>query len=151
MTEWLKCSVVSVSLRRHGLQHARLPSLAQTHEHRAGDAIQSCHPLSSLSPPAFNISPNRVFSNESVLSIRWPKFGASASVSVLPMNVQDWFPLWWSGWISFSNTTVQSINSSMLRFLMVQLSHPYMTTRKAIPLTRWNFVGKVMPLLFNTV
>ena len=58
----------------------------------------------------------RVFSNESVLCIRWPKYRSSASASVLPMNIQDWFPLGWTGWISmqskglsrvFSNTTVQ--------------------------------------------
>ena len=58
----------------------------------------------------------RVFSDESVLHIRWPNIGVSASVSVLPMNIQDWFPLGWTCWISlqskrlsrvFSNTTVQ--------------------------------------------
>ena len=58
----------------------------------------------------------RVFSNESVLCIRWPKYGTSASTLVLPVNIQDWFPLGWIGWISsqfkvlsrvFTNTTVQ--------------------------------------------
>ena len=58
----------------------------------------------------------RVFSNESALHIRWPNIGVSASTSVLPMNIQDWFPLEWTSWISlqskglsrvFSNTTVQ--------------------------------------------
>ena len=72
-----------------------------------------CHPL--LLPPS--IFPSiRVFSNESVHCIRWPKYWNSASSSVLPMNIQDWFPLRWTGWISlqskglsrvFSNTTVQ--------------------------------------------
>ena len=72
-----------------------------------------CHPLLLLP----SISPSiRVFSNESVLSIRWPNIGVSASTSVLPMNIQDWFPLGLTGWISlqskglsrvFSNTTVQ--------------------------------------------
>ena len=71
-----------------------------------------CCPL--LLPSIF--SSTRVFSNEMVLHIRWPKFGASASASVLPMNIQDRFPLGWTGWISlqskglsrvFSNTTVQ--------------------------------------------
>ena len=83
--------------------------------------------------------------------------GASASASVLPMNIQDWFPLGWTGCISllskglsrvFSNTTVKSISSLALSF-MVQLSHPYMTTGKTIALTRRTFVGKVMSLLFN--
>ena len=73
-----------------------------------------CHPL--LIPPS--IFPSiRVFSNESVICIRWPNIGVSASASVLPMNTQDWSPLGWTGWISlqskglsrvFSNTTVQN-------------------------------------------
>ena len=84
--------------------------------------------------------------------------GASASASVLPMNIQDWFLLGWTGWISlkskglsrvFSNTTVQSINSLISTFFIVQLSHPYRTTGKTIALTRWTFAGKAMSLLFN--
>ena len=72
-----------------------------------------CHPLLLL-PSIF--TSNRVFANESVLCIRWPSTRASASASVLPMNIQDWFSLGWTGWISwqskrlsrvFSNTTVQ--------------------------------------------
>ena len=72
-----------------------------------------CHPL--LLPPSIFPS-NSVFSNESALHIRWPKTGASTSASVLPMNIQDWFPFGLTGWISlqskgisrvFSNTTVQ--------------------------------------------
>ena len=72
-----------------------------------------CHTL--LLPPS--IFPSiRVFPNESVLRIRWPSIRVSASASVLPMNIQDWFPLEWTGWFSlqskglsrvFSNTTVQ--------------------------------------------
>ena len=71
-------------------------------------------PLLLLLPP---IPPSiRVFSNESTLRMRWPKFGVSASASVLPMNTQDWSPLGWTGWISlqskglsrvFANTTLQ--------------------------------------------
>ena len=77
--------------------------------------------------------------------------GVSASISVLPMNIQDWFPLGWTAWISlqskgfstvFSNTTVQKHH-------IVQLSHPYMTTGKTIASTRWIFVSKVMSLLLN--
>ena len=72
-----------------------------------------CHPLRLL-PSVFPSI--RVFPNQSVLHIRWPEFGVSASASVLPMNIQDCFPLGWTGWISsqskglsrvFSNTTVQ--------------------------------------------
>ena len=115
-----------------------------------------CHPL--LLPPS-TFPSIRAFSNESVLCIRWPKIGASASTSVLPMNIQDWFPLGWTGWISMqskgrSRVFSSSTNSkaSILRgsaFFIVQLLHPYMTTRKTIALTRWTFVGKVMSLLFN--
>ena len=72
-----------------------------------------CHPLLLLP----SIFPSiRVFSNESAFLIRWPKYWSFASTLVLPMNIQDWFPLGWTGWISlqsrglsrvFSNTTVQ--------------------------------------------
>ena len=84
--------------------------------------------------------------------------GVSASTSVISMNTQDWSPLGWTGWISlqskglsrvFSNTTVQSINSSGLSFLhspTLTFIHDHW---KIIALTRWTFVGKVMSLLFN--
>ena len=83
--------------------------------------------------------------------------GVSASASVLPMNIQDRFPLGLTGWISlqskglsrvFSNTTVQK-HQFFRAFFMVQLSHSYMTTEKTIALTRWTFVDKIMSLLFN--
>ena len=81
--------------------------------------------------------------------------GVSASPSILPMNIQDWFPLGWTGWISLlfkGLSRVYSSKASVLQcsdFLMVQLSHPYITTGKTKTLTRWTFVGKVMSLLFN--
>ena len=85
--------------------------------------------------------------------------GASASTSVLPMNIQDWFSLGWTGLLSvqskglsrvFSNATVQKISILQCSaFFIVQLSHPYMTTGKTIALTRWTFVSKVLSLLFN--
>ena len=85
--------------------------------------------------------------------------GVSTSASVLPMNIQDWFPLGKTGWISlqskglsrvFSNTTVQKHQFFGTQlFFIVQLSHLYMTTGKTIALTRRTFVGKVMSLLFN--
>ena len=113
-----------------------------------------CHPL--LLPPS--IFPSiRVFSNELALSIRWPKFGASASV--LSMSLQDWFPLRLTGLISlqsrglwrvFSNTTVKKHEFFGIQLsLLGHLSHPYMTTGKSIALTRQNFVGKIMSLLYN--
>ena len=114
-----------------------------------------CRPL--LLPPVF---PNiRIFSNELVLCIRWPKYWSSASASVLPMNIQNLFPLGLTGLISsqskglsrvFSNTTVQKHQFFFhSAFFMVQVSHPYMNTGKTIALTWWTFVRKVMSLLFN--
>ena len=85
--------------------------------------------------------------------------GVSASASVLPMNIQDWFPLGLIGWISLQSRDSQesslipqfkSIDSSAFSFI-VQLSHPYMTTGKIIALTRWTFVSKITSLLFNTL
>ena len=82
----------------------------------------------------------------------------SASASVLPMNIQDWFPLGWTGWISlqskglsrvFFNTSSKASTLRRSAFFIVQLSHPYMTTGKTIALTRRTFYGKVMSLLFN--
>ena len=83
---------------------------------------------------------------------------ASSSASTLPMNIQDWFPLGLTCWISLQSGTLKNLlqhhssKASILQcsnFLMVQLSHPYMTTGKIIAFTRWTFVGKVMSLLFN--
>ena len=93
--------------------HHQLSELTQTHVHQVGNAVQPSHPLSSPCP-AFSLS--QVFSKESVLRIMWPKYW-SFSFSICPsMNIQDWFPLGWTGWISlqsnrlsrvFSNITVQ--------------------------------------------
>ena len=79
---------------------------------------------------------------------------ASASASVLSMNIQDWFPLWLTGWISLQSKGLTRVFSKAsilqhLAFFIVKLSHPYMTTGKTIALTRWTCVSKVMSLLFN--
>ena len=96
--------------------HHQLPEFTETHVHWVGDAIQPSYPLSSPSPPAFNLSQHQGLSSESALHIRWPKYW-SCSFSISPaVNIQDWSPLGWTGWISlqskrlsrvFSNTTVQ--------------------------------------------
>ena len=96
----------------------------------------------------------RVFSNESVFHIIWQSTGALASASVFPMNIQDWFPLWWTGWISlqsrelsriFSNTTVQKHQFFGAQLSLWSNSHIHnMTTGKSIDLTRQTFDGKVM-------
>ena len=84
--------------------------------------------------------------------------GASSSASVLSMNIQDWFPLGWTGWISSHFKGLSRVfqhhssNASILRcsaFFTIQLLHPYMTTGKTKALTRWTFVSKVMSMLFN--
>ena len=97
--------------------HHQPPEFTQTHVQWVGDAIQPSHPLSSPSPPAFNLSQHQglfqwVSSWHQVAKV----IGVSASTSVLPVNTQDWSPLEWTGCISlqskglsrvFSNTTVQ--------------------------------------------
>ena len=84
--------------------------------------------------------------------------GASASASVLPTNIQDWFPLGLTGWISLQSKGLSSLlqhhssKASVLwhsAFLIGQLSHPYVTTGKTIALTRWTFFGKLISLLFH--
>ena len=154
---------MSNSLRPRGLQHVCLPCpspspRAHSNSCPLSDAIQQSHPLLSASPPAFNLSQHRVFSNKSVLRIRWPKYW-SFSFSISPSNE-------YSGLITFridrfDLLAVQGTLESLLQhhsskasilwcsdFFIVQLSHRYMTTEKIIALTRWTF-GKVMSLLFN--
>ena len=107
-----------------------------------------------------SIFPNiRVFSNESALRIRWPKYWRfSFNILGIPMNTWDWSPLGWTGWISLKSKGLSRVlqhhssKASILHhsaFFIVQLSHPYMTTGKTIALTRWTFVDKVISLLFN--
>ena len=96
--------------------HHQLPELTQTHVHRVGDAIQPSHPLLAPSPPAFNLSQHQVFSNDSVLPIKCPKYW-SFSFSISPSNEHsglisfrmDWLDLLEAQQIlkSLSNTTVQ--------------------------------------------
>ena len=85
-------------------------------------------------------------------------FRASASASALPVNIQVWFPLGWTGWILlqskglsrvFSSTAVQKHQLFSTQPFIVQLSHPHVTTGKTIALTLWTFVDKVISLLFN--
>ena len=156
-------AVVSDSLRPHGLQHARhpcpspppgvysnsCPSSRWTSSH-----LILCHPL--LLPPS--VFPSiRVFSNKSVLCIGWPKYW-SFSFSISPSNEYSLisFRIEWLDLLAVPGTLksllqYHSSKASVLQhsaFLMVQLSHPYMTTGKTVAFTRWNFVSKVMSLLF---
>ena len=159
------CSVVPDSLgpmncSTPGLPvHHQLPDFTQTHVQRVGDAIQPSHPLSSPSPPAPNPPSIRVFSNESTLCMRWTKYW-SFSFRISPSNEHPGLISFRTDWLDLP--AVQGTLNSLLQhhsskasifqhsaFFTVQLSHPYMTTGKTIPLTRWTFVGKVMSLLFN--
>ena len=147
--------------------HHELPKLAQIHVHRVRDAIKPSHPLSSPSPPAFNLSQHQGLFNESVLCIRWPR--------VLEFQLQHQSFQWISGLISsridlFDLLEVQGTLKSILQvhspsllqdhsskvsilccspFFIVQISYPYMTIGKTIALSRRTFVGNVMSLLFN--
>ena len=132
--------------------HHQLLEFTQTHVHCVSDAIQPSHPLSSPSPPTFNFPSTRVFYNESVLRIRWPKYW-SFSFNISPSNE-------YSGQITFridqldllavqgNLKSVQQHHSSKASilwcsaFFMVQLSHPYMTTGKTIALSIELFVGQ---------
>ena len=117
------CSVVSDSLRPHGLQHNRLPCPSPTPGvySNARPSSRECYPtiLSSVIPfssclQSFPVSGS--FPMSQFFTSGGQSTGVSASASILPMNIQDWFPLGWTGWISlqskglsrvFSNTTVQ--------------------------------------------
>ena len=115
-----------------------------------------CCPLLLLPPIPPSI---RVFSNESTLRMRWPKYW-SFSFSISPSNEHPGLISFRMDWLDL--LTVQETLKSLLQhhssktsifrfsaFFTSQLSHPYMTTGKTLALTRWTFVGKVMSLLFN--
>ena len=120
------CSVVSDSLQHHGLQHARLPVLhyllkfAQTHIHWVSDATQLSHPLSSPFSSCLQSFPaSGSFPMSQLFASGGQSFGASVLASVLPVNIQGWFPLGLTGLISlqskglsrvFFSTTFKSIN-----------------------------------------
>ena len=165
---WLffSCSVMSSSLRPRGLQHATLPCPSPSLGACSNSCLSRrwCPPTISSSVVPFSsclqsFPASGSFPVSQFFASGGQSIGVPALASILWMNIQDWFPLGWTGWISlqskglsrvFCNTTVAEV--SILRcsaFFMVQLSHPYMTTGKTIALTRQMFVGKVTSLLFN--
>ena len=139
--------------------HHQLPESTQTYVHQVGDAIQPCHPLLSPSPPALNLAQHQVFSNESSLHIRWPKywrFGFSISPSneysrliSFRMDLLDILAVQGTlkSLLQHHSSKVSILQHSAL--FVVQLSQPYMTTGRTIVLTRQSFFGKIMPLLLN--
>ena len=158
------CSVVSDSLRPHELQHVRL-SITNSQSSLRFMSIESVMPSSHLIlcwpllllpliPPSIT-----VFSNESTLYMRWPKYW-SFSFSISPSNEHPGLIPFRMDWLDL--LAVKGTLKSLLQhhtskasmfwcsaFFTVQLSHPYITTEKTIVLTRWTFVGKVMSLFFN--
>ena len=156
---------MSDSLWSYGLQHVRPPCPSSTPGAYSNSYLFSRWCPLPLRPLLLlpSLFPSiRVFSNETVLPIRWPKYW-SFSFSISPYNEysglisfrMDWFPF---GWISLQSKGLWSLlqhhssKASILQslaFFIAQFSHPYVTTGKTIALTRWTFVGKVMSLLFN--
>ena len=133
----------------------QFPEFTQTHVHRVGDAIQPSHTL--LSPSPSLISPSiRIFSNESVLCIRWPKYWSfSFSISTFSEYSRlisfrmDWFDILAVQGILKSLLQHQSSKALILShsaFFMVQLSHPYLTIGKTIASTRW---ASLVPQMVN--
>jgi len=138
--------------------HHQLLESTQTHVHQVSDAIQPSHALSSLLLLPSIFPSIRVFSNESALHIRWPKYW-SFNVNISPSSEYSGlisFRMDWLDLLAVQGTLKRllqhhSSKASILwcsAFFIVRLSHPYMTTGKTITLTRWTFFGKVMsPLL----
>ena len=136
--------------------HHQLLEFTQTHVHWVSDAIQPSHPLLLLP----SIFPRiRVFSNESALHIRWPKYW-NFSFNISPTNEDPGLISFRMDWLDL--LAVQGTLKSLLQhhsskalillrsaFFIVQLSHPYMTTGKTTALTRQTFIGKIMSQLFN--
>ena len=156
----LSCSVMYDPWWPHGLQHARLPSPSLSHEICSNSCPLNwwCHPTISSSVTPFSclqIFPGiMVFSNKSALRVRWPKYG-SFSFSIHPSNEYSGLTSFRIDW--FDLIAVQGTLKSLLQhhnskasilwrsvFFIVQLSHPHMAAGKAIPLTKWTFVSKVM-------
>ena len=138
--------------------HHQLLEFTQTHVHWVSDAIQPSHPLSSFSFYLQSFPWSGSFQMNQFFASGGQSIKVSALASVLPMNIQDWFRLGLTGWISLQSKGLSSLlqhhssKASILRhsaFFIVQLSHPYMTTGKTIALTRRTFVDKVMSLLLN--
>ena len=115
------CDPMDCSTPGHPVHH-QLLEFTQTQVHRVGDAIQPSHPLSSPSPPVYNLSQYQGL-------LQWVRYlhqvakvlGVSASTSVLPMNTQDWSSLGWTGWISLQSKELSKVYSILSLFLCTVL------------------------------
>ena len=153
---------MSDSLRPHGLQHTRFlfPPLSPRVHSRSCSLSQWCYPTITSSATLFSFClqsfpASRSFPKSQFLASCGQSIRASVSASVLPMNIQGWFPVGLIGLISlqskrlsrvFSSTTIWKHQFFSAQASLVQLSHPYMTTGKTIAFTRWTCVSKVMSL-----
>ena len=151
------CSAMPDSLRPHESQHARPPSRSPTPGFYSNSHLSSrwCHPAISSSVVPFSSCPqflpaSQSFPMSQLFTWGGQSIGVSALASFLPKNTQDW-SLEWTGCISLQSKGLSSLlqhhssKASILRcsaFFTVQLSHPYMTTRKTIALTRWTLLAK---------
>ena len=157
---------MSDSLPSHGLQSSRIPCPSPTPRAYSNScpSLRWCHPTISSSVVPFSsflqsFPASGSFPMSQFFASGGQSIGVSASASVLPMNIQDWFPfkMDWLDLLAIQGTLKSllqhhSSEASILRhsaFLIVQFSHPYMTIGKTTALTRWTFVGKVMSLLFK--
>ena len=142
-TPWIAANQASLSITS-SQSSLRLTSIESV---MPSSHLILCRPLLLLPPIPLSI---RVFSNESTLRMRWPKYW-SFSFSIIPSKeIPELSPCSPRDSQESSPTPqFKSINFRHSAFFTVQLSHPYMTTGKTIALTRWTFVGKVMSLLFN--
>ena len=168
MNNQFRCSVMSNSLQPHELQHSQaslsitnsqsLPKLMSIELVMPSNHLILCHPLLLLPSIFSNI---KVFSNESALCIRWPKYW-SLSFNISPSNEHPGLLSFRMDWLDL--LAVQGTLKSLLQhhsskvsilklsdLFIVQLSYPYTTTGKTIAWTRRTFVDKVMSLLFNTL
>ena len=134
-----------------------LLELAQTRVYWIRNAMQLSCPLSSDFSSCLQSFPAS-WKMSQLFPTGGQSIGASASTSVLPMNIQEWFPFGLTGLITLQSKGLSRVlqhhssKASIVQcsaFFMVRFSHPYMTTGKTIALTRQTFVGKVMSLLFN--
>ena len=154
VTPWTAAQLASPSITNS----RSLPKLMTIESVMPSSYLILCHPL--LLPPS--IFPSiRVFSNESPLRIRWPKYW-SFSFNISPSNEHSGLISFRMDWLDLLAVqgTLKSLfqhhnsKASILQcspFFMVQLSHPYMTTGETIALTRWTFVGKVMSLFLSYI
>ena len=146
----IPCTAASLSITNsRGL--LRLMSIESV---MSSNHLIHCHPL-LLCLQSFPVSGS--FQTSQLFTSGGQSIGVSASTSIPPMNIQDWSPLGWTGWISLQSKGLSRVfnttgsKASILQcsaFFMVQLSHLYMTPRKTVTLIRWTFVNKVVSLLY---